>query len=457
MRQLLPDRSIPLSIAALALGVALQVNDGLFSPVAVALLGVALISTIAAIWCGSDRSTLTVPILFVCVFVQLGLLLTDFPGSHHEQHTWRDYRLFLALIVGCIAVVVLAIRWPRVAFVALLSIYVFAGVWLLRETPSPYMDVFIFQRDACAAVMTGTNPYTITYPDLYGGEGSFVYGAGLVRDGRVLFAFPYMPLTLWWNLLGHATAGDYRFAQLLAAAISAILIAATTWSRASVLAASILLFTPRGFFVVDQGWTEPLMVMLLAATVLCAIRYPRILPYALGLLLASKQYMIMLIPLAPLLFHWRDWRFSLKAIATACIVTAPLALWNISAFWDNAVVLQFRQPFRSDALSFAAALSRAGFPRFQTGVAVVAALAVAVASAAGMKRSARAFSLAVAVTFMSFFALNKQAFANYYFFVIGALCCAIATADQGGLRRAQSRRISPRATSTLMNPAPSVR
>ena len=32
--------------------------------------------------------------------------------------------------------------------------------------------------------------------------------------------------------------------------------------------------------------------------------------------------------------------------------------------------------------------------------------------------------------FLAFFVLNKQAFANYYFFVIGALCVAVAAADR---------------------------
>ena len=32
----------------------------------------------------------------------------------------------------------------------------------------------------------------------------------------------------------------------------------------------------------------------------------------------------------------------------------------------------------------------------------------------------------MALVYYVFLALNKQAFCNYYFFVIGALCCALA-------------------------------
>jgi hypothetical protein len=35
----------------------------------------------------------------------------------------------------------------------------------------------------------------------------------------------------------------------------------------------------------------------------------------------------------------------------------------------------------------------------------------------------------VSALFLAFFVLNKQAFANYYFFVVGALCVAVAAAE----------------------------
>jgi hypothetical protein len=45
-------------------------------------------------------------------------------------------------------------------------------------------------------------------------------------------------------------------------------------------------------------------------------------------------------------------------------------------------------------------------------------------------RTPAGFALGVAALFLAFFVLNKQAFANYYFFVIGALCVAVAATDQ---------------------------
>jgi len=392
MRQLLRDRTTWLTLAALALGGALHVRDGLYSPFAIALLAAAMVF----MWVGFTRS-----------------------GPPIDSADLKGRRLRL-----CVNFLIL--------------LFLIAGALMLRSNSSPFMDVFVFQRDACSSLLNGVNPYTITYPNIYAGPGSFVYDPALVRGDRLLFGFPYMPLTLWFDLVGFVL-GDYRIANLIAIALAATWIAGARPSILSALAALLLLGASRSFFILRNGWTEPLTVVLLAATLVAAARTKRALPYLLGLLLASKQYMILAMPLLPLLVDWRDWRFHVKVIATAAIVTLPLALWNFRAFWNNAVLLQFRQPFRDDALSFAALLARLGFPRLHTIVPLLFALIVASVCVKRLPRSPHSFVLAFALTFLTFFALNKQAFANYYFLVIAALCCAISTAADGGTpRRAAS-------------------
>ena len=44
-------------------------------------------------------------------------------------------------------------------------------------------------------------------------------------------------------------------------------------------------------------------------------------------------------------------------------------------------------------------------------------------------RSQVAFAGAISFMFLVFFGFNKQAFCNYYFFVIGGMCCAVAASD----------------------------
>jgi len=89
------------------------------------------------------------------------------------------------------------------------------------------------------------------------------------------------------------------------------------------------------------------------------------------------------------------------------------------------ITLQLYQPQRSDALSYVAALARAGLPAptWLAFVAIVPVLAPALWRGA---RGPAGFAAAVGALYFVFFVLNKQAFCNYYFFALGALCCGIA-------------------------------
>ncbi len=367
----------------------------------------------------------------ICLLFELILLATTWPGEHRASHDLHDrIPLLIILAIAAITIIIAAFANRRAidvaTFIIVLVIFTAGSLWLLHRTPEPFVDVFIFQRDACDALLHRHDPYAMTFPDLYGPAGAFVYAPGLARDGRLLFGFPYMPLTLLWDFIGHVAAPDFRYANLAAVFFATGFIATTSRSRIALLAPAIFLFTPRGLYIVEQGWTEPLTLMLLAATVWCAARKSRALPIAFGLLLGSKQYCIFFVLLYPLITDWRDWKFLAKAFTTAAIVTLPFVLWNPAAFWHSAVALQFRQPFRPDSLSFAALLANYGFGRVTTTPAIATACIIAVACVWRLKRSPFAFAFAATCVYLAFFAINKQAFANYYYLVIAAGCSAIA-------------------------------
>lgn len=421
-------------LAATSLGAALQVRDGLYSPLAVSLLILTIALACIALATNWRDGRTTRIVAALALLMQLALLCCDFPGSHHIARAPREYAVFIALmsLAACAVMIAIVMNRRRVdhcAFAALLVLHLIAGVWVLRQTPAPFMDVFVFQRDASAALRAGINPYTIDFPNIYGESGAFVYGEGLSRNGRLQFGFPYTPHTAMWNFLGDLIAPDYRYLNQAAILIAGLLLALSGNGRMSYLGAALLLFTPRSFYIIEQGWTEPLSILLLSATIFSAARRPALAPYFFGLLLASKQYLAIALVLTPLLAMRWDWRFVLKAIATASIVTAPLALWDIRAFWANAIMLQFHQPFRTDALSLSAAAVNVGLPRMPSVVAPLASIAVGVVLSRKLPPSPWSFALALAVMYLTLFALSKQAFANYYFLVIAAFCAAICTSE----------------------------
>jgi hypothetical protein len=429
-----------LVLSAVALGCALQVNFGQYHPVAMLWLSVALGGVVASVVAAGhpalraldDRRPL---VLGLALSVQLGLLLTRSPGATGRLATDQGLSAFkagaIAGIVFASATVALAGRRSgRACLLAMLLIHAALGLWVLRAAPDPGTDVILFQREGAAALVEGRNPYELTFKDPYAGRSRF-YGPGVAANGRLHFGYPYPPLSLLLVALGHL-AGDVRYAQWLAMTAAGAFVALTRPAAPwAVGAAGVLLFTPRGFFVLEAGWTEPLTVLMLAATVFASCRRQGSAWLPLGLLFATKQYLVLTVLVAPLFTPPTGRRRRVlfaSALLVAAAVTLPLVLWNAPAFVHSAVLLQFRQPFRDDALSYSAALANVFGWRPPAWLAFAAVGAAVWLALRKLPRTPAGFAAGAALVFLTFFAFNKQAFCNYYHFVIGALCCAAGAA-----------------------------
>ena len=140
-----------------------------------------------------------------------------------------------------------------------------------------------------------------------------------------------------------------------------------------------------------------------------------------GLCLASKQYMILVLPLAMLLLNKRD---LVKSLVLAAAITLPFFVWSPAAFLRSVLLMQMKQPFRLDALSFPAILARFTGWEIPSVVAFVAAGGAILWTRRVAPRTAAGFVGAGALVLIVFFAMNKQAFCNYYFLIAAASCCA---------------------------------
>ena len=438
--------------APVALGMALQVNYGQFHPLALRWLTVALLACFAGVCTlGSKRASnaafasILPKVLGAALILQFALVLTATPTATMVIQSARDllpFRIGVIAAGACAAWALVGCRTQRIALFGLLAAHFFVGLWILRTTPPPPVDVCVFQHDACQALLSGHNPYAITFPLPYA-DPARVYAPGTFANGRLLFGYPYPPLSLLLILPGYLL-GDFRYAHLAATTLAGALMALARPGRIATAAAALFLFTPRGFFVLEAGWTEPLVVLMLAAVVFALCRGLRASPILFALLLVTKQYLVLAAPLAFLLRrrgfardpsritgNRRPWAI---AALLPLLLSMPLILWNVPAFMHSAVLLQFHQPLRMDALSYAP------WVLMQTGIHLPMWLPFAVAAGAIVfvlwqhSRTPAALAAGVALVFFLFFALNKQAFCNYYFFVIGAMCCALAAQRFGAAR-----------------------
>jgi hypothetical protein len=429
------------SAAAALLGHAIQLSNGHFHDDAFTPLKWMLAFASAAVILPRLLSrpvrteSLTVACLCAALIYQFGQLVTSSPGIYlsalGENGLLPFHYGIGAAIMLCGA---LASRSRAKAFsvpaACLLAVHFTLGVWVIQASPEPHIDTYYFQRDGIQALLEGLNPYAIAFKNIYS-DGS-AYGPGMVVDGRLNFGYVYPPLSLLLALPGALLGGDIRYSQLAAlTGTGAFMLAIGAGHRVAALATALFLFTPRGFFVLEQSWTEPYLLCLVASVLWSALRAPRALPYAVGLTLVAKQHMALLLPLFWLLPNMpRSLRklspFVLRAGTAALLVTLPLALWNPRAFYRSAIVLQFKQPFRGDALSFAAlrlAEHRTPLPAYTPFVLALGGLGLALWRA---PRTGAGFAGSAALVYALFFVAAKQAFCNYYFFVIGLLCFAVA-------------------------------
>ncbi|HET6982817.1 MAG TPA: hypothetical protein VFI53_11795 [Myxococcaceae bacterium] len=449
-------RAFLLSIAAVFLGQALQINNGNGHedawPYLFATLLVLAVAALSPPWETVEASgdQLAVLVLGVGLALQFSQLVTSPPGYYARPIP--GFREFFAILAAAAVVAGAALgRRPALGpFHApvLVLLFALAGWWMIRASYPPHIDVFVFQQEASRALVHGRNPYALTFPNIYGNMQ--FYGPGIADAKTVFIGFPYFPLSLLLALPGWLIAGDFRMAQLAACAIAAAAFTGLGPGRLPLLAAAVLLFTPRMFFVLEQGWTEPFGVALLAGVVLAATRRSRWLPFALGLLLAWKQYTVLFLPLAALLvpapFRWRAYaRLVLPAIGVAAAITLPFFLWDPAAFWKSVVYAQFLQPFRHEALSLPAWwVVEKHHPEFNVlPPMLVATLAALVAVIAHRRRGPAAFATGSALVYAVFIALSKQSFCNYWWFVLGAICCAIAANAAEGI----AARAAPEETS----------
>lgn len=326
-------------------------------------------------------------------------------------------------------------RWRLLALVA---IHLALGVWVIGESPEPYIDLWVMQRDGARALVEGVNPYLPIYPNLYGPDSPY-YGPGLVVDGELTIGFPYPPLSLLLVLPGEILAGDPRFAHLVAIELATLVIAFIRPGAIGANAALLYLFTPWTFFFLVGSWTEPLVVLMISLVALAAVRAPRWLGFCVGLLIAVKQYMLLGLPVALLLLAGSGrerWRIAWQSVAVAAALTLPIALWDLDAYTWSTIGSLAGQVFRPDSLTFLALLPEGWGPRLSV-VGFVLLVPGLVLLALRAPRGASGFAAGLGLLLLVFFAFSRQGSANYHFAVIGALCCAVAATDWRSIAEAR--------------------
>lgn len=427
------------ALSAVILGYALQVSNGFYNETALKWLTAALAFCIIATLAQranpslSERSEQMLSLFLLAgVIFQLYLLFNALPGMYIERHTnfVPFYLLLLAQGALALAGVLRLPQLQRLWFPLALAASLGLGVWMIKVSPKPYIDVVVVHKEALDALLAHKDPYRISFENVYAKEDVHnFYNPSAIIGNRVAFGYPYPPASLLLVVPGYWLFGDYRYSEVLLLVGAAALIGFTQRTRAAKLAACLLLTTPRVWFVIEQGWTEPVPLFALALTVFFVARHPILAGWAAGLMVVTKQYLGFcgLAVARLMLLRPRQWFWvGVSIAAAACVVTLPLALWHPNAFMRNVVWLQTQEPFRMDSLSYLSWAARHGYGQGTFMWAVGSAIAAAIIGIIATHNTPAGFASSVTLTTFLMFAFGSKAFCNYYFFVLGALCVTLA-------------------------------
>lgn len=371
-----------------------------------------------------------VPLLAIaCAFI-LYLLLRIGREEYGTPENFAPLVSTAALLIGLGLASVPRFEIWRVPL--LLAVYATLGAWIIRAVPAPPIDVWVWHNEALVGLLSGKNPYAMTMPNIY--PDTTYFDPGMVVNGRVQVGFHYPPMSLYCAIPGYVLGGDYRYSTLAAMCLAGGFIAYARPGSLGTTAMCLWLFSPRTLFIIEQGWTEPFVILLLAATLFAAVRKSKWLFIPLGMLFAVKHHIALAAPLLLLLPCAPDTprdrlRLVLRAAAVAIGVTLPFLLLDARALWNDLVTFQLRQPFRPEALSVLAWWAREYGTRPPTWIGFAVLVPAILLGLWRCERSASGFVAALALMFFAFFGFSKQAFCNHYFFILALICCVVALAD----------------------------
>jgi hypothetical protein len=302
-----------------------------------------------------------------------------------------------------------------------------AAVGLAAIVPGslrPRIDVWVLLQDAAHGFLTGRNPYTLTFPD--------------APRGQTTECFTYLPGAFLLGAPGRL-AGDVRWSELAVLLIGWLALVLAVRRRASghgdatsqtlpmltapVLAlATFALVMPATVRVVQQSWTDSLLVGLVLLAVALVIRdHSTWAMLALAVALATKQHVVLLLPLVLI---WWGWRRCLAVIAGAALICAPWLLVAPARMWTCGVTFFLELPATHDSISFWRFLpSPARLP-------VVLALTAAAIWLCWRRlpRTPAGFLLGTAAVNAAFDLANKQSYLNQWWFVAQLILAAVVVA-----------------------------
>ncbi|MCC5874998.1 MAG: hypothetical protein JJU11_02145 [Candidatus Sumerlaeia bacterium] len=317
-------------------------------------------------------------------------------------------------------------RWLRVGFLlALLGLVAWLGHLALRYLYMPWYEPLTFFADMIPLVQSVLHDFWV--------EGMYPYRRHQMPGYPLPLTFPpglWLPFSIPWMF--HADLRLWQFAALIAVGVlfcrAAILGFGQTrrWQYLPFLLVPCMLI-PLGFTMGTMNRFFPWMHLaghwfFLVGWALAALsRRPVLAGIFLGMSIATRPYMILILPLAGLLtlLEWRSHlrehlRMWISCILTGLVVVVPFLLYNPQAFTFGMLhgyteQLGYKvenEPFRVHGVSLGGLLQAMGIHHLRTPIQLLALLLVYTFAWPLMKRDRRWLLFLSSLTLYIFLSLS---------------------------------------------------
>jgi hypothetical protein len=356
----------------------------------------------------------------------------------------------LATGLGVLAGGLLILSMPLVRRRAGLALLAFgamaaATVLVVQSSGHPAIDVWLILQQSTRALLHGASPYQLHFTGI---------PAGQTDD-----CFNYLPFTFLGALPGRVLFGDVRYAEL-ACLLAGMGMLAWALRRAPATAGGaapggatatlalplvvLALGLPGVLRVAQQSWNESVILGCLAAAVALVLwgrAWWAVVP--LGLALATKQHVVLVLPLWAL---WKGFgpRRALAAAGLAAAICLPWLLAAPGRFYGCTVRFFIDLPARQDSLSV--------WKLIPGGLQTAAVLALIVAgyllAVRLLDRPVSGLVFGCGLLFTAFDLANKQSFENQWVLACQLLVLGLAC------RAAEAARVAPPPIGAERRPAP---
>lgn len=387
------------------LAIAVVATHTVYAPWTLAMVVVAVLVVLGSVWLGGFRSVpATSAVVAVTVATPLTVVATPLLTNVQNRAGW----LVPAVVGGAVvvaagsAVLVRPRLWPWVLGA---TAVVFGGV---IAGGAPRIDVWVILQDVANGLLHNRNPYDMRFPDVPRGETSS--------------CFNYLPTTFLLTAPGRWLFGDVRWVEAGCVVGSAALLARRNRHRRGPALALLVAGLPCTLLVVQQAWTEPMLLLALCVTAVAVDRGRWWLAVvALGVALANKQHAVVLLPF---LMLYKDFgvRRTIVSVAVGTAVTLPWALADPTRFRTCVADFYLGENAPTTSLSLWRWLPDGWrLPILLAGTAVATVLALR-----RCPRGGGGLLLGTGLVLMTFDLLDKQTFANQWWLAAVLLVAGMA-------------------------------